>query len=472
MNRKRGMYRLCRSYVTAVVLVGLSSCPSAWGWESSEYGYGSGQTYVPYHYTPPKLPVASVDSFIKSWLRSPPLDAAGTASALVITSLDGGRSHLASGTLLSIRVKVYDRWSSAHEVEFRMNRPVAFGQTGYSGNVPCTVWYSIGRDDWLIADWGVATITIDVRYSNISARVLDFTCAHVEPRAAQHQEAVPNERITHSPRPEPGTRSMTPRLLTQPELAKEGAPTGLASGSDSPCQWSVDGAIMVRIPAGSFTMGTPLGVGESDEDPQHTIYLDEYYVDKYEVTNRQYRQFCEETQHEQPKDPGFAGLPDYFVECPDYPVVNVTWNDAVAYCEWAGKRLPTEAEWEKAARGSDVRKYPWGSEEPDATRANFTGQNGRTTKVGSYPEGASPCGVLDMAGNVWEWCSDRYDRGYYAHSQRDNPAGSESGSLRVTRGGSWDCTPNYLRCAYRLGCDPSVRNNALGFRCVVGGNRR
>jgi len=244
-------------------------------------------------------------------------------------------------------------------------------------------------------------------------------------------------------------------------------------------RWEKDGSTVIKIPAGTFTMGS---TENTDEKPVHQVHLDEYYIDKYEVTNRQYKQFCDATGRSYPSDPGFSGMSGYFSNYSDYPVVNVSWDDAAAYCTWAGKRLPTEAEWEKAARGTDSRKYPWGNSELTGRTCNFADKStdyswsdkswndghAYTAPVGNYQDGASPYGCMDMAGNVWEWCADWYDISYYGRSPGSNPTGPSSGSARVGRGGSWLNDAWLMRCASRIRLAPSTRYGNLGFRCAGG----
>jgi len=228
-----------------------------------------------------------------------------------------------------------------------------------------------------------------------------------------------------------------------------GGPTGLAV---------MDTGEMVLVPEGEFIMGSKNGT--EDEKPVHRVYLDEFYIDKYEVTNEQYTQ-CVEAGLCSPngKYEGFTG--------PMQPVVGVGWNQASTYCSWAGKRLPTEAEWEKAARGTDGRSYPWG-EGIDCSKANYMDCKLEITKpVGSYPLGASPYGAMDMAGNVWEWCADRYGEKYYRKSPSRNPKGPSSGEYRVIRGGSFDYHPMNLRVSYRNWKHSEFTGNEYGgFRCA------
>lgn len=221
---------------------------------------------------------------------------------------------------------------------------------------------------------------------------------------------------------------------------------------------------MVLIPAGDFQMGDHFNEGWDDEFPVHTVYLDAFYMDIYGVTNAQFQKFMDATGHREPYKWG-----DSLFNSPEQPVVGVNWHDAVAYAEWAGKRLPTEAEWEYAARGGlSGMKYPWGNDISHGD-ANYDGAGGRdvweyTSPVGSFPPNGY--GLYDMAGNLWEWCSDVYNQDYYSISPERNPTGPDSGSRRVLRGGSWGDDPSGLRVTPRYGNNPGGANYYMGFRCV------
>jgi formylglycine-generating enzyme required for sulfatase activity len=218
----------------------------------------------------------------------------------------------------------------------------------------------------------------------------------------------------------------------------------------------------ITIPAGPFWMGSdPARDSQAKEDeiPQHLVEVAEFRIARVPVTNAQFQVFVDAT--------GYSSAGSS-LQNKEHPVVNVSWLDAIAFCEWAGVRLPSEAEWEKAARGVDGRTYPWGYETPDAKRANFG--SSATTPVGSYQAGASPYGVLDMAGNVWEWTSSLYQPyPYKAGDGREDLSKRGQQDARVLRGGGWNADSKGVRCAYRRGAIPVVRDGHIGFRVVVGG---
>jgi serine/threonine-protein kinase len=236
-----------------------------------------------------------------------------------------------------------------------------------------------------------------------------------------------------------------------------------------------DGAALVLIPEGEFRMGRT--DGDNDEKPVRKILLPAFYLDKFPVTNARYGKFVQATGHPEPVGYGFRG--DRFVEDfrpwqdprfnqPDMPVVCVSWDDAVEYATWAGRRLPTEAEWEKAAKGMLAAKYPWGSSDPAPTKAAYglPMESGSPAAVGSHPDGASSYGCLDMAGNVWQWCRDWYSETAYQLDFLLLPLGPDKGEEKVLRGGSWANNGDLLRCTARFCYPPTRKAFYVGFRCA------
>lgn len=219
---------------------------------------------------------------------------------------------------------------------------------------------------------------------------------------------------------------------------------------------------MVLVPAGEFFMGSDEGA--ASEKPVHVVYLEAYYIDVYEVTNAQYRQFEEATGY---RSEGYWKN-EYRPGREDYPVVNVTWNDANAYARWAGKRLPTEAEWEKAARGAGANKltWPWGKVFTIRHANSMEESIGHPLPVGSFELGKSPYQLFDMSGNVAEWCADWFDQDAYKKSATSNPKGPGSGKERVVRGGSFIHDKGMVRATARLGMSPKSFLSNVGFRCA------
>ncbi|HKA42093.1 MAG TPA: SUMF1/EgtB/PvdO family nonheme iron enzyme [Burkholderiales bacterium] len=222
-----------------------------------------------------------------------------------------------------------------------------------------------------------------------------------------------------------------------------------------------DGAPARMIPAGAFTMG------DDEQSPRREVYLDAYYLDKYEVTTARYAKFLQAT--------GLVRPPEYWQEVDqrrggDLPVVGIDWGDARAYCRWAGRRLPTEAEWEKAARGADGRAYPWGNDDPSSARAHYA-QNATAAykdglaPVGSHEAGKSPYGVHDLAGNVAEWVADWYAEGF-SRSDVRNPKGPRNGEAKVIRGGGWRDPAERIKSARRTYASADNLADDIGFRCA------
>ncbi len=224
-----------------------------------------------------------------------------------------------------------------------------------------------------------------------------------------------------------------------------------------------DGSVLLRVPAGGFEMGD----GQAMDCPKHRVYLDEFWIGAYCVTNRQYVRFVQEAKHSAPnRGPWSNGTCS--ADALDHPVTHVNWDDALAYAKWSGLALPTEAQWEKAARGPLGLIHPWGPAwDADLCRNVDNKGSGRTYAVWRYGRGVSGHGTYQQSGNVWEWCADWYGEKYYGKSGKSNPRGPDGGSDRVRRGGSWwNGGPSCFRGAYRSWNDPPSRDGYQGFRLV------
>lgn len=283
----------------------------------------------------------------------------------------------------------------------------------------------------------------------------------------------PTKLPTNTPFPS-ATLTLTPTITPTPNQTQIFLATHLPTAYPAFSQvvrTSADKSEQVQVPAGSFIAGDHSGIGFDDEVP-HQVYTDGFWIDRFLVTNEQFAS-CPIAKCSQPhnfishkRQDGYYGVPKFA----NYPVIQIDWWQAEIFCQWRGGRLPTEAEWEKAAgwnpQTSQMFIYPWGDQVPDKTLANYDNVDLDTTEVGSYPKGVSPVGAYDMAGDVWEWVSDWY--GPYDLVSIINPVGPSSGKFKVIRGGSWGnkVLPIYLRVSNRGTNTPDHPTNEVGFRCV------
>ena len=339
----------------------------------------------------------------------------------------------------------------------------------------------------------LTTTLIEMHPENVSGITSTIMPTDVDPAQRISSEtpmAVPASQTPSSTK----DFTSTPTLTITPTMA----PT---LGVGSRLLNTADGAEMVYIPAGTFVMGSESSAAQKDEQPQREIFLDSYWIYQNPVTNQQFTVFVEMTGYKTTAEyigkswifeNGSRQVTGAYWLAPeggnsgvmgrlDHPVVHISYDDAVSYCEWAGGRLPTEAEWEKAARGETGHTYPWGDAPVTGEKANFCDRGcpmdyadramddgfARTSPVGRFMSGKSVYGAQDMVGNVWEWVADWYGRNYYASGSTDNPAGPADGEYRVIRGGSWVSSAKYLRASYRNWSDPDDTSNDHGFRCVI-----
>jgi formylglycine-generating enzyme required for sulfatase activity len=243
----------------------------------------------------------------------------------------------------------------------------------------------------------------------------------------------------------------------------------------------------IIIPAGRFIMGSNDNQCQCYDFPAHEVFLDSFYIDKYEVTNAQFKLFIDDNGYcdssywtpigwrfivkNEILEPRFWNDENFGINQPNKPVVGISWYEAYAYAKWAKKRLPTEAEWEKSTGADGRRLYPWGNEKPDITRCNFgyffgNTLNSSTKDAGSYELGKSKYGLYDMSGNVSEWCNDWHHKDYYSKSPKENPQGPQSGTYKCLRGGSWFLYVRFMRISARDFAEPEIRKNYIGFRCA------
>ncbi|MHC1773637.1 MAG: formylglycine-generating enzyme family protein [Flexilinea sp.] len=386
---------------------------------------------------------------------------------------------------------------SSHRVRFlRRNRKKGFISTGLmflygiiTGLAAASViWYSLNLGSQKQIETIEIERTADAMVQSAEIGALQKTISDFEVLAAakennlatlqagwdtsQENLAILAALITPSATLVP-TRTVSP--TPTPLLLRTVIPTLTISGSDEnesiPVQQLPVTDSMVLIPDGNFMMGSDTANAHTDEKPIHEVRLKKYWIDKVPVTNGDYQRCVEAGNCSDPAAKSSQTRPDYYGNSiyANYPVVNVDWNQAVTYCKWLGKRLPTEAEWEKAAKGDDNRTYPWGEIAPDEYRLNFDHQIGDTVEVGKYLAGKSPYGVLDLAGNVWEWISDWYGEAYYQNLGEalvSNPQGPSEGSYRVLRGGSFGSNAWYVRVSARSGNAEKSVSNSRGFRCA------
>ena len=320
-----------------------------------------------------------------------------------------------------------------------------------------------------------------------------FFCLFVLTACAKSAPTVTSEPELSTPIPVTNTTiPATDISTTTPQPTEIILPTSTSTRDFPPSVIGKDGMTLLYVPAGEFLMGIKGADILADcqklasycnlnwfdaESPQHAVYLNAFRIDQTEVTTKMYLA-CVKAGGCKPLERNISHTRSNYYgngEFYNYPVVFVDWNMAKAYCEWAGRRLPTDAEWEKAARGIDGRLYPWGNNVPEENMLNYNGKygysrntfDGDTTKVGSFPVDQSPYGAFDMAGNVGEWVADWYSESYYLDSPLSNPLGPVSGEGRVQRGGLWFSPPEQVYIFGRNWEIPSVADDFTGFRCAV-----
>ena len=384
-------------------------------------------------------------------------------TAAFLLAACGGASP-AQNQVSSVAGIAFNAWATTAGVPYQDMQITEISNDGFFAEMRVIAWFRLTAD----ADWEEREAVIECRKIGVDWRcgqMFDFVLTAAEKRrrsAAATAVAAPTVTA------EAITRATAEAWVAEAAMVRATEIAQLRERTEE-----------ILIPAGPFQMGCDSNnlaengcdtfPGQSNELPLHTVMVSTYSIDKYEVTNALYRGCVEMGGCTYPEEWSSLTRDNYYgdVLYNDFPVINVDWSQAVAFCTWAGKRLPTEAEWEKAARGaSDTRMYPWGDSAPDSTLLNFGRNVGDTTYVGAYPYGASPYGVMDMAGNVSEWVSDWRGNDYYSLSPADDPQGPVTGESRVLRGGSLANDDVYVRSANRGDRDPAYGNDIIGFRCA------
>jgi formylglycine-generating enzyme required for sulfatase activity len=370
------------------------------------------------------------------------------------------------------------RFASLETLRHQLLSPSPAAEAAPAGAAPAAAGQPTGRM-WLVL-MGLSGLGFLLGATLVSVAYFSFVDTGDNPVAAA---ATPRSLPTRPPVTVDGGETPAAALVDFPtptvepltiEVAEDSELnlTPSQSGPNAPIEVVEDpqsGVVMVKVPAGPFIMGGP--GGGADSVPAHKVVLGDYYIDQFEVTNAQYRACVEAEVCQPPASNASYTRQNYFTnnQFDDHPVLQVSWEQAFAFCGWREARLPTEAEWEKAARGADERTYPWG-EGIDCSMANWATSSGTcvgdTTATGSYPDGASAFGAHDMAGNVWEWVADWYAEEYYAESPGENPRGPETGDLKVLRGGSWVSNESNVRVVFRNNLEPASTSSNIGFRCA------
>lgn len=410
----------------------------------------------------------AVERIILKALAKEPQDRFATAGAMVSTLR--GTSGAASGATLA------DAAPASRETGNR-----ALRRFGLPAVALLTVLFLAGGG-WAFLNnrAGANTLTPTSQQQALDSETITES-EIVPPLFTSTATPTPSATATHTSTPSPtvtATLRLTPEHTATPTATP--TPSGGARGVNP-----IDGATLIFIPEGEFTMGLSeeqvqflLSIcPDCNADhfyasqPPHPVYLDAFWIYQTEVTNAMYTACVRADRCPRPSDIGSSTRSEYWGNpaYDDYPVIFVNWFAAQQYCEWAGARLPTDAEWEKAARGTDARIFPWGDDPPGPTLANTGDRNGDTRAVGSYPAGASPYGVLDMTGNVWEWTADWHDLNYYRFSPLDNPQGPDSSpdGSRSGRSGGWYWHGAFGSAAYHDSWEPENVSSETGFRCAT-----